>query len=106
MRLVWEIDAGLPRPLVNKPVFDLRGRLIGIIDLLDFEAGVAGEFDGAEHRAALRHSHDVFREDDCRRHGLEYFMVTGPDMRSIPLVVDRMVSTRSRALWLRPEQRR
>lgn len=104
MRLIWVLDAGLPPPMVNKPVFDLTGRLIAIIDLLDFEAGVAGEFDGADHRAAMRHSRDVFREEDCRRHGLEYFKVTGPDLGSVPLVVDRMVSTRSRALWLPPER--
>ena len=27
MRLVWVLDAGLPNPLVNQPVFDLRGKL-------------------------------------------------------------------------------
>lgn len=106
MRLIWMLDAGFPRPMVNTPVWDLKGRVIGIIDLLDFEAGVAGEFDGADHRAAARHSRDVFREEDCRRHGLEYFKVTGPDLHSVPLVVDRMASTRSRALWLPPSKRR
>jgi len=39
-RLIWEVDAGLPRPLVNQHVWDLRGNLLGIADLLDVEAGV------------------------------------------------------------------
>jgi hypothetical protein len=33
--------AGLPRPDVNQPVFDLDGRFLGIPDLLDLEAGLA-----------------------------------------------------------------
>ena len=77
MRLVWVLDAELPPPLVNKPVFDLNGRLLGVADLLDPQAGVVGEFDGAEHRAARRHTADVEREDRLRRHGLEVFRVTG-----------------------------
>lgn len=28
-RLVWQLDAQRPRPLVNRPVFDLGGRLLG-----------------------------------------------------------------------------
>ena len=39
-----------------------------------------GEFDGAEHRLASRHAHDVGREDRFRRNGLEVFRVTGPDL--------------------------
>ncbi len=97
MRLVWELDAGFPRPLVNKPIFDLNGRLLGIADLLDPVAGVVGEFDGADHRSASRHSGDVGREDRFRRHGLEVFRVTGPDLSIRPRVVARMRSARSRS---------
>lgn len=105
MRLIWEIDAGLPRPLVNQPVFDLNGRLLGIADLFDPEAGVVGEFDGADHRKARRHSRDVAREDGFRGRGLEYFKVTGPDLADRQRVTERMTSTRSRAKWLTPDQR-
>jgi hypothetical protein len=105
MRLVWEVEARLPRPLVNQPVFTLSGRLIGIADLLDPVAGVVGEFDGADHRAARRHSKDVRREDDFRRHGLEYFKVTGPDLPDRALVARRMLATRSRARWLSAARR-
>jgi hypothetical protein len=105
MRMVWELDAGLPRPLVNQPVWDHRGNLLGIADLFDAVAGVVGEYDGADHRSAIRHSKDVDREDRFRRHGLEYFKVTGPDMGQVPRVVSRMHSARSRARWLSPAER-
>jgi hypothetical protein len=35
VRLIWVLDAGAAPPRVNQPVFDLRGRLLGIADLLD-----------------------------------------------------------------------
>lgn len=105
MRLLWQLDAGLPPPLVNQPVWDPSGRLLGIADLLDPVAGVVGGFDGADHRWARRHSRDVAREDGFRRHGLEYFKVTGIDLADPALVVDRMRSTRARASW-DPESRR
>lgn len=105
MRLVWVLDADLPPPLVNQPVLDRRGRLVGIADLLDAEAGVVGEYDGAERRAAKRHSKDVAREEDFRGLGLEYFKVVGPDMRSHGLVADRMAFTRGRATWLTEARR-
>lgn len=68
-RLVWQIDADLPRPLVNQEVWDLDGRLLGIADLLDPVAGVVGEFDGADHRGALRQSKDIGRETGLRAMG-------------------------------------
>jgi len=106
MRMIWRLEAGFPRPLVNQPVFDRRGRLAGVADLLDVEAGVVGEYDGADHRAARRHSKDVAREEFFRGLGLEYFKVVGPDMRSKGLVPDRMASSRARAKWLTDGQRR
>jgi hypothetical protein len=104
-RLIWVLDAGLPTPAVNRPVFSLDGRLLGIADLLDEEAGLVGEFDGADHRAAARHSKDVQREDRFRRHGLEVFRVTGPDLLHPERVVNRMLSARQRALSLPPGRR-
>ena len=64
--LVWVIDAGLPPPLVNRAVQDRSGRLVGVADLLDVEAGVAGEYDGAVHRARARHRKDVERLERFR----------------------------------------
>jgi len=105
MRLVWLLDAGLPAPLCNVPVFDLHGRLLGIPDLLDPVAGMIGEYDGAHHKARKQHRSDVRREGVFRDHGLEYFAVVGGDLLDRPLVVSRMHSTRARALF-EPEERR
>lgn len=104
MRLLWVVDAGLPEPLVNTEVFGTDGRLICIADLFDPQAGLVVEYDGAEHRKAARHSRDVAREEACRRVGLEYCKVTGPDMHDRGRVVERFLSTRSRAAFLVPEQ--
>lgn len=105
MRLVWVLDAGLPVPLSNQPVFDRGGRLLGIADLFDEEAGVVGEYDGAAHRGARRHHRDVLREERFRRAGLEYFKVVGLDLGDIARVVDRMLSTRARARFVAPGRR-
>ena len=104
-RLVWVLDAGLETPLVNPPVFDRRGNLLGIADLFDPGAGVVGEYDGADHRSALRHSKDVDREARLRDAGLEVFRVTGPDLREPGRIVERIHAARRRALWLAPGQR-
>ncbi len=71
LRLVWVLDAGLALPMCNVPVYDLEGRLIGIPDLFDAEAGLAGEYAGSAHRDARRHRRDVEREADFRDHGIE-----------------------------------
>ena len=105
LRLIWVLDAGLPPPLVNAPVFDPLGNLIGIADLLDPVAGVVGEYDGAAHRGIQRHHRDVRREDLFRRAGLEYFKVVGLDLLDPTMVVDRMLTTRSRAKFATPAQR-
>ncbi|HSJ20116.1 MAG TPA: hypothetical protein VK964_06050 [Nocardioidaceae bacterium] len=105
MRLVWVLDAGLPTPACNRPVFTRSGRFVGRPDLLDVEAGVVGEFDGADHRTAERHTRDVEREDSFRRLGLEYFKITGRDLADRSRVVDRMHATRRRARFLSPGDR-
>lgn len=98
-RKVWSVDAGLPRPLVNRPVFDLQGRLLGYPDLLDVASGLVAEYDGADHRRAARHSADVGREARFRAHGLEVTRITGPDLLVPGLVRARLLEARSRARW-------
>ncbi len=98
LRLVWMLDAGLSAPLVNRHVWDRDGRLLGVADLFDPEAGVFGEYDGAVHRRAGRHTSDVRREDRVRRAGLEYVKVTGIDLREPAMVADRILTTRQRGL--------
>jgi hypothetical protein len=97
MRMVWEHDAGLPRPLCNVPVFTLGGRLIGYPDLLDVELGVAGEYNGADHRTLERQRSDLAREQDFRNHGIECFTVVGGEVSDRHLVAQRMLDARARA---------
>lgn len=104
-RLVWRLDAGLPRPRVNVPVFSRRGRLLGIADLLDEEAGLVVELDGADHAGARRRSADAGREGGLRNHRLEVERVTGYDLHQRPALVRRLHDARRRALWLPLDQR-
>ena len=103
MRLIWELDAGLPQPLCNRAVFDLDGRLLGYPDLFDPVAGLVGEYDGADHRAGDRHQADVAREELFRDHNLEYFKVVGDDLAHLSRVIARMHAARQRAKFLPPE---
>ena len=105
MRLCWTLDAGLPEPLVNVPVFDLGGHLLGIPDLFDDEAGLVGEYQGAIHRHRDRHRSDVHRAERFRDHGLEYLEIVGPDLDDVRTPA-RIRKVRSRALFLPPDQRR
>ena len=103
MRLRWVLDAGLPPPLCNRPLFDVDGNLIGIPDLFDPEAGVVGEYDGAHHKDGEQHRADVAREQRFRDHGLEYFQIVRGDLHDPRLVVDRMLNARNRARFLPPK---
>jgi CBS domain-containing protein len=105
-RLVAVVDAGLPRDLlVNCAILDRHGRLLGIADLLDTEAGLVIEFDGADHRGVARHSRDVIKEDDLRGCELEVVRVTGPQLLDIPVLVRRLRTARGRARFV-PEPAR
>lgn len=63
LRMFYEREAQLPRPLVNRPVFDLEENFLGTPDLLDPDAGLATEFDGQEHRGRRQHRSDNHREE-------------------------------------------
>ncbi len=105
LKLVWILDSGLPYPVVNQPVFDLRGNLLGIPDLLDPCLGVVGEYDGVDHKDRDRHRKDVEREQRYREHGLEYFTVVGGDLRDRDMVARRIHAARSRARVLEVPRR-
>ena len=107
LRFVWTCEAGYPTPLMNTPVFDLAGRHIGTPDLLDVQAGVVGEYEGAEvHLNPVSRHRDLGREDAFRAVGLEYFTVVSRDARDRDAVLARMAAARERALWLPRERRR
>lgn len=99
LRLIWVLDAELPPPVCNMPVFDLAGNHIGTPDLLDEDAGLVGEYDGGLHLAGHQRRKDVARESRFRAHELEYFSVVGGDMWRPELVVERIHSARARARW-------
>lgn len=92
MRLNWVIDAELPPPVCNKPLFDLSGNLLGYPDLFDPVAGVVGEYDGADHLERDRRRNDAAREQRFRDHGLEYFERVRGDLAHPGLVVQRMLA--------------
>lgn len=71
MRSVWVREAGLPRPLPNRPVFDVHERHVGTPDLIDPAAGVVGEYDSELHLDRSRRRRDVEREERYRAVGLE-----------------------------------
>ena len=99
-RLLWELDAGWGRPLVNRTVVDLDGRFVAVPDLLDVERGVVGEYAGADHRDIDRHEEDIAREAELRRVGLEYVEVVGRDLRHRERVIRRMEEAAARAVHL------
>ena len=100
MRMIWMVDAGLPRPLTNMPIFDRHGRHLGTPDLLDPVAGVVGEYDGALHLAGEQRARDVRRAEEFRRVGLEVFTVMSADRAEREQMAARMRDARRRARWL------
>ena len=100
MRDVWATDAGMPRPLTNRPVFDVHGHLVGTPDLIDPVGGVCGEYDSELHLERTRRRRDVEREERLRAVGLEpVAMVTGDIGDPWPFVA------RLRAAYARAERR-
>lgn len=69
MRLLWGkwSDRHL---LCNVPVFDRSGRHLATPDLLDPEAGIAGEYDSGLHLLDAQRARDVRRESVLRSIGL------------------------------------
>ncbi|WP_114558874.1 DUF559 domain-containing protein [Desertihabitans aurantiacus] len=101
LRVFYQLAAGLPRPLVNAPVFDRRERLLGIADLLDAEAGLVTEFDGQHHRGRRQHRADNEREERFEDAGLTVVRADSLDLREHP---DKLVR-RLRSGYRRGQQR-
>ena len=106
MRLVWVLDADLPMPLCNQPLFSLGGDLLGYPDLFDPVAGLVGEYDGADHLADDRRSRDRTREERFRDHGLEYVAVVSGELAHNELVVRRLRAAYRRAPFAAVHARR
>lgn len=69
-RMIAILDARITHWLVNAPIFDMRGDLIGIADLLNVEAGLVVESDGADHIGFDALSKDHVREESLEHSGL------------------------------------
>ena len=95
LRMFVVSGLGLPEPLVNTPVFALDGTFLGAPDLLDVEAGLALEFDGAGHRERSQHRSDNVREEGFERHGLVVVRADSLDLtQHRPELGRRVVSAR------------
>lgn len=79
--VTWQLDGRFPSPLQNQPIFDLQGRHIGTPDLLDPDAGVIGEYDGADHLQKEQRVKDINREERFRDRHLEVVVRTTGDRR-------------------------
>ena len=75
LRLVWMLDAELPRPLANVNVYGVDGRFLGRADLLAPEAGLIVEYDGAHHRRLEVRLRDASRVERFRDYGLDHVVV-------------------------------
>lgn len=101
-RLIWELDAGWGRPLLNRTILDLQGRFVATPDLFDPLRGVIGEYAGADHRDLDQHEADIEREADVRRAGLECVEVVGRTLRDPRRLIARMNEAADRAVHLKP----
>jgi hypothetical protein len=107
MSYLWVLDAGLGPVLGNQPVFDLDGAHIGTPDLLDGQAGVAGDYNGRPHHIADdRRHHDLNREAKFRGAGLEYVTMVAGDHRDPDAFVRRLRQTYDRAGDIPPHRKR
>ncbi|WP_235736510.1 hypothetical protein [Nocardioides alcanivorans] len=102
-RQLWTHVAGLPRPLCNQPVFDRRGNLLGIPDLIDEEAGLIGEYAGAHH--IFQRGQDEDREMRFRMVGLEVVTMAAGDSHSPTSTATRLRAARKRARFEAPGRR-
>ncbi len=105
MRLVWEIDAELPRPLCNVPLFDLAGRHLGTPDLLDPETGLMGEYDGPSHLTQGQHARDIHRAELLRSHDLESVIMLADDFGQLGRYLERLHRARAAAARRQPVNR-
>lgn len=89
-RMLCVRGVGLENLLVNSPVFDAGGDLLGVVDLLDPTTGLAIESDGDHHREAETHTDDNHREERLERAGLVVCRVTSLDHRERQRTIARI----------------
>lgn len=89
-RVFTNLRLGVQEWRINRPVFHVDGRLLGIPDLLDPSTGLVIESDGGGHRDADRHSDDNIREEDFEDTQLTVVRVTSRDFRSAVALTARI----------------
>jgi len=90
LRMLLVLD-GLPEPLVNAPVHDEQGRLLGIPDLLYLRPLFGIEYDGAYHGDSEVHRADLVRENGFVTKGLPLLRYCAYDLAHRPASVLREV---------------
>lgn len=94
--------AGLPKLMVNVPVYDLAGDFLGIVDLLEPHAGLGIEYDGEYHRELAQHTADNTREEGLEHNGLAIVRVTSLDLADELAVVARIQQAHRARLFRNP----
>lgn len=98
LRLIWMLDAGLPRPECNPRIYSRpTGRFVGMPDLLDPESGLVAEYNGAVHRTAAQQRLDAERQERFADSGLETCVFVGADLFGVRRVVARLRAAHARA---------
>lgn len=72
------VDAGLPKPAVNEPIYNSRGEWLGEPDLSYDDVLLAIEYNGAAHAEIERMRRDITRELDIEIRGNWRTVVFGP----------------------------
>jgi hypothetical protein len=78
------IDAGLPEPVVNRPVFDASGGWIACPDLQYPRFRVAIEYEGEHHRTPDQQRRDIRRDELYQEEGWILLKVTHADLHLRP----------------------
>ncbi|HYI58777.1 MAG TPA: hypothetical protein VEX66_11450 [Microlunatus sp.] len=103
LRVFAAVELGWLNLEPNRAVFDGRGQLLGVPDLLDVEAGLVLEYDGARwraersagHRDRAQHREDNAREELLERAGLVVVRVEKDDLtRFRPRLAERLRAAR------------
>lgn len=85
----------------NVPVLDRHGRHLFTPDVLDAQAGVVGQYDGAVHDATRVRRRDLHVEEICRDLGLEVVRMVSHDLRDL-----RSFDVRLARAYARADERR
>lgn len=97
MRGLWTRRAGLPRPLTNRPVFDLDGHHVGTPDLIDPGSGLVGLYHGDSHLSLVGAAKDNQQDADYRDLGLEPVSMFATDWHHPDVFVRRLLAAHGRA---------